>query len=174
MLNYDIYTIIFDLLDYTSLINCREICREWNEIITETPHHSWVKFGNDLTKEQIFYIIELLNIKRVDISEVHISIIFDLKKELEDLGIEVTGFTIANLGMNLIKSVSINIGGHEIDRHYGEWLDIWNQLHIPEEKKLSHKAGLRNYKIKPHKPSKNKSQKQKEFYKTGKYKNHFR
>ena len=32
------------------------------------------------------------------------------------------------LGHVMIKSVSIDIGGHEIDKHYSEWLHIWNEL----------------------------------------------
>lgn len=32
------------------------------------------------------------------------------------------------IGHILIKSVEIEIGGQRIDRHYGEWLHIWNEL----------------------------------------------
>lgn len=32
------------------------------------------------------------------------------------------------LGHILIKSVEIEIGGQRIDKHYGEWLHIWNEL----------------------------------------------
>ena len=32
------------------------------------------------------------------------------------------------LGHNLIKDVEISIGGQRIDKHYGEWLHIWNEL----------------------------------------------
>ena len=34
------------------------------------------------------------------------------------------------IGNALIKSVSIEIGGQEIDKHYGQWLDIWNELTV--------------------------------------------
>ena len=34
------------------------------------------------------------------------------------------------LGNALIKSVAIEIGGQEIDKHYGEWMDIWNELNV--------------------------------------------
>lgn len=36
-----------------------------------------------------------------------------------------------HLGNTLIKQVDIDIGGQRIDRHYGEWLTIWNELTIP-------------------------------------------
>jgi len=35
-----------------------------------------------------------------------------------------------NIGHHLIRSVDIEIGGQLIDKHYGEWLDIWAQLTV--------------------------------------------
>ena len=32
------------------------------------------------------------------------------------------------VGHNLVKSVEIEIGGQRIDKHYGDWLHIWNEL----------------------------------------------
>jgi hypothetical protein len=32
------------------------------------------------------------------------------------------------VGHKLIKNVNIEIGGQQIDKHYGEWLHIWNEL----------------------------------------------
>ena len=37
-------------------------------------------------------------------------------------------YNISKLGFRLIDYVEIQIGGQVIDRHYGEWLDIWTQL----------------------------------------------
>ena len=42
-----------------------------------------------------------------------------------------TGKTVAwtrNIGHVLIDYVTIEIGGQEIDKHYGDWLTIWNEL----------------------------------------------
>ena len=36
------------------------------------------------------------------------------------------------LGERLLKYIDVEIGGQRIDRHYGEWLHIWNQLTLPE------------------------------------------
>ena len=41
----------------------------------------------------------------------------------------------SNVGHNLIEEVELEIGGQRIDRHYGEWLDIWSELSTPEAKK---------------------------------------
>jgi len=54
------------------------------------------------------------------------------------LQVEVTGVsTNVNkaFGHALIKSVEVEIGGQQIDKHYGEWLDILHELSCPEEKK---------------------------------------
>lgn len=32
------------------------------------------------------------------------------------------------VGHNLIKNVEVEIGGQRIDKHYGDWLHIWNEL----------------------------------------------
>jgi hypothetical protein len=42
---------------------------------------------------------------------------------------------IDNVGHYLIKSVSVDIGSQEIDRHYSDWLEIWSQLTIPAGKR---------------------------------------
>lgn len=38
------------------------------------------------------------------------------------------------IGHALIKSVIIEIGGQQIDKQFGEWLHIWNELTLPREK----------------------------------------
>lgn len=43
-----------------------------------------------------------------------------------------------NIGHALIESVELTIGGSRIDRHTSDWMDIWTELTVPEEKK----AGL--------------------------------
>ena len=37
-------------------------------------------------------------------------------------------------GFQIIDNVEILIGGQQIDKHYGEWLDIWSQLTYTKEK----------------------------------------
>jgi len=38
-------------------------------------------------------------------------------------------------GLRLLKYVELEIGGQKIDKHYGEWLYIWNELSLPISKK---------------------------------------
>lgn len=42
------------------------------------------------------------------------------------------------IGNALIKSISVDIGGQEIDKHYGQWLDIWSELNISDTKKRNY------------------------------------
>ena len=41
---------------------------------------------------------------------------------------------VAQVGHALIDEVSIEIGGQTIDKHYGDWLIIWNELTQTSEK----------------------------------------
>jgi hypothetical protein len=47
------------------------------------------------------------------------------------LGSDGSGATfrwLEQLGHNLIRRVDVEIGGQQIDKHYGDWLNIWNEL----------------------------------------------
>ena len=43
-------------------------------------------------------------------------------------------YEVPKLGLRLIDYVEIRIGGQVIDKHYGEWLDIWTQLNYTHGK----------------------------------------
>ena len=42
------------------------------------------------------------------------------------------------LGLRLLKSVVIEIGGQQIDKHYADWLYIWNELSLPVGKRYAY------------------------------------
>jgi len=42
---------------------------------------------------------------------------------------------VPNFGQKLIKTVELEIGGQRIDKHYSEWLYIWNELSLPVGKR---------------------------------------
>ena len=42
-------------------------------------------------------------------------------------------------GTEIIKEVSIDIGGQEIDKQTKEWFQIWSELTVPENKRLGYK-----------------------------------
>jgi len=43
-----------------------------------------------------------------------------------------------SVGHAILNYVELEIGGEVIDRHYGQWLEIWNELTIPAEKRLAY------------------------------------
>ena len=38
---------------------------------------------------------------------------------------------VPNFGQKLLKTIELEIGGQRIDKHYSEWLYIWNELSLP-------------------------------------------
>ena len=46
-------------------------------------------------------------------------------------GSNITGLRV---GHKIIKSVELEIGGQIIDTHYGDWMDIWSQLTMTQQK----------------------------------------
>jgi hypothetical protein len=44
------------------------------------------------------------------------------------------------VGLRLLKSVTIEIGGQQIDKHYSDWLYIWNELTLPLGKRYAWEA----------------------------------
>ena len=44
-----------------------------------------------------------------------------------------------DVGHHLLKQVEIEIGGQLIDRHYGDWLEVWSQLTVPASKELGYR-----------------------------------
>jgi len=54
-----------------------------------------------------------------------------------DMG--MTANLVNSVGHALIEYVELEIGGQRIDKHYGEWLEIWSELTLPEEKRQGFK-----------------------------------
>ncbi|NDB30262.1 hypothetical protein EB151_12030 [archaeon] len=48
----------------------------------------------------------------------------------------ITGANYLNyVGLRLLKNVVLEIGGQQIDKHYSDWMYIWNELSLPEGKR---------------------------------------
>ena len=56
-----------------------------------------------------------------------------------------TGLASKNIGHWLIKQVEVEIGGQMIDRQYGEWMYIWNELTLPKGKQEGFKEMIKSY-----------------------------
>tara|TARA_B000000475_G_scaffold257345_1_gene238508 strand:- start:2622 stop:3926 length:1305 start_codon:yes stop_codon:yes gene_type:complete len=44
------------------------------------------------------------------------------------------------IGLRLIKSVELEIGGQKIDKQYSDWMYIWNELSLPIEKQTGYQT----------------------------------
>jgi hypothetical protein len=67
-----------------------------------------------------------------------------LKIDLPDLG--DPNFSWANaIGHVIIDYVELEIQGQKIDKHYGEWLEIWTELTQPLEKKSGYNEMIGKY-----------------------------
>jgi hypothetical protein len=51
--------------------------------------------------------------------------------------LESTDKYVNYVGLRLLRSVSIEIGGQQIDKHYSDWLYIWNELSLPIGKRFA-------------------------------------
>jgi hypothetical protein len=59
-----------------------------------------------------------------------------LEVDLPLLGASTDKF-VNYIGLRLLKSVTIEIGGQQIDKHYSDWLYIWNELSLPLGKRFA-------------------------------------
>ena len=46
-------------------------------------------------------------------------------------GVETTPRYVNFVGQRLLKTITLEIGGQQIDKHYSDWLYIWNELSLP-------------------------------------------
>ena len=66
---------------------------------------------------------------------------------LTNTGTNGTGSTADNnsialvpyFGLKLLKTIELEIGGQRIDKHYSEWLYIWNELSLPIGKRSAYR-----------------------------------
>lgn len=54
---------------------------------------------------------------------------------------------VEKVGISLIKYIEVEIGGIIIDRHYGDWINIWNELSVNESVKKSYNKMIGNIDI---------------------------
>jgi hypothetical protein len=82
------------------------------------------------------------------ISDIYLEITLPAVKQIQTTdgssGVSTYASWTNGIGNALIKSVSIEIGGQEIDKHYGEWLDIWSELNLNQDKKNSYNRMVGN------------------------------
>ena len=63
---------------------------------------------------------------------------FDIKGLDYDSSISTGNLYNNYLGLRLLKNVNIEIGGQQVDKHYSEWMYIWNELSLPKGKRYGY------------------------------------
>lgn len=60
----------------------------------------------------------------------------------DDQADKITKFAwVRRIGYALINNVEVEIGGELMDRQYGDWMNIWHELTIPDEKQINEMIG---------------------------------
>lgn len=69
----------------------------------------------------------------------------DLIKDMWlELEFSSTTGAVYGLGNAFVKKVELEIGGQLIDRQYGEWMNIWSELTVPEGKRVGYDTMVGN------------------------------
>ena len=53
---------------------------------------------------------------------------------------DATNAYVNYLGLRILKNVTVEIGGQQIDKHYSDWMYIWNELSLPLGKKQGYES----------------------------------
>lgn len=80
-------------------------------------------------KNLLFSALSVALDKSIKTQEYFFNIYNDAKKALADAQNTNIKFAWVNrVGHAIINSIEVNIGGHKIDVHYGDWINIWYEL----------------------------------------------
>ena len=70
----------------------------------------------------------------------------DLVKDMWlELTLNARADAVYGVGNALVKQVEVEIGGQLIDRQYGEWMNIWSELSVPEGKRVGYDYMVGNH-----------------------------
>jgi hypothetical protein len=73
------------------------------------------------------------------INRVYLQVKLNKIDSLSTVNADLAGVRYVNyIGLRIIKSVTIEIGGQQIDKHYSDWLYIWNELSLPRGKRYGY------------------------------------
>jgi len=74
----------------------------------------------------------------------------DVPELVDATGTGVAGVSWApTLGHTLVRQVCVNIGGTDIDRHYGIWWDAWTELTLPTGKRVGYNLMIGQQNVQP-------------------------
>ena len=86
-------------------------------------------YTSDTPKEILFNALKVGIDKSIKIQKFYYEIMLTNEKIVADLENTHIKFAwVDRIGHAIMQSIEIKIGGHKIDKHYGEWLNIWYEL----------------------------------------------
>lgn len=84
---------------------------------------------SNYTKQQIMIMVQNAMINSIRVQEYYYKKLLEYNTNYETGLLTSAKFAwVKRLGHSMIDYVSVSIGGEEIDRHYGDWLEIWHDL----------------------------------------------
>ena len=98
------------------------------------------KYSDENTKYEVMNNLEIVLRKSIHLEEELFKKYNEKKDEFNFNSKENIKFAwINNIGTSLIEYIEVEIGGKIIDKHYGEWLNIWNELTLSEYQEENYK-----------------------------------
>lgn len=112
------------LSDYETIINENDKTEQEKEkYINEDK--SW----DEMKLERVKKNIELIKRRLKDIDYKYCLLINEYEKIMKDIQNDNCKFAwVEKIGYALIDYIEVSIGGNKIDKQYGQWMEIWNEL----------------------------------------------
>ena len=86
-------------------------------------------FTSSSDKSELFKALSIGIDKSIKIQKFFFNIVLQNEKNLTDMNNKNIKFAwVERIGHAILQSIEVKIGGHKIDKHYGEWLNIWYEL----------------------------------------------
>ena len=119
------------------------LCNKSEITFFKTVYRRHTNFAIETVNENFENMVEFGSILKYTVSRKgdlisNIYLKVNLEKLEQDCNNNINYYWINAIGHALIEYVEIRIGGLLIDKHYGEWLEIWGELTQNEEKRTGY------------------------------------
>ena len=121
----------------------------------KSVYDPYVNFAMESMENTFSGVVDFGRKVQVDIQRngdlvTHMLLEVDIPELVDNQGTGQSGVSWApNLGHTLVKQTCVNIGGTDIDRHYGIWWDAWMELTLPAEKRVGYNLMIGQQNVQP-------------------------
>lgn len=121
--------------EFNKLVNNEDYVFNYEEISMKGILDKINDSRDEYKLEDVFELMKIGINKSIKVQDFYFKRVRLLKSLFEDSVNENIKFAwVDRLGHALIKEVEIRIGGDKIDKHYGDWLNIWYELTANRDK----------------------------------------